>query len=184
MRCFVAVPLPDALAGRVGAVQRRLGRGWDRVDVRWSDPAAAHVTLKFLGRVEPAGLAALQAMLAAEASEHRATRVSLGTVGAFPSPRRARVVWLGLGDGGDALAQIAAGIDRGAAALGFAPEARLYTPHLTLGRVRAPRAGANLAGTLDVAVRGSWTVDAIVLYESRLRPAGAVHVPLAAWPLA
>jgi 2'-5' RNA ligase len=186
MRCFVALPLPDALRERIAALQVEAKKACRDVDVRWTAPASLHVTLKFLGEVGPDRVAELDHALVPCVAAHGAPRLALAGVGAFPSPARARVVWLGVTEGAAALIDLASAIDRALAPLGVAPESRPFTVHLTLGRVRAPRRGADLTTALAGlagAAAGAWTPHAVVLYESHLRPDGAIHEARAEWPL-
>lgn len=186
MRCFVAIPLPDEVKGKVAAVAGEARRQCGDVDVRWTAPASLHLTLKFLGSVGADRFDAVRAAIGGAADGVRLPVLSLAGLGAFPRPRQARVLWLGVTDGAAELVDLAAAIDRGLAALGFEPERRPFAPHLTLGRVRAPR-GADLRDALAAcgsATAGSWAPEAVILYESHLHPRGARHEARAVWPLA
>jgi 2'-5' RNA ligase len=187
MRCFVAIPLPDEVKAKVAAVQTEARRRCGDVDMRWTAPASLHLTLKFLGTVAAERFDAVRTTLDRAVEGVRLPVLSLAGLGAFPQPRRARVLWLGVTDGAAALVDLAAAMDRASAALGFEPERRPFAPHLTLGRVRAPRGGGDLRDALaagEGATAGSWTPEAVVLYESHLRPGGALHEARAVWPLA
>lgn len=184
MRCFVAIPLPADVREGVAAVQRQAREACGSVDMRWIAPTSMHLTLKFLGNVPADRLDAIREVLTSCVAGSHLPRVSLSGVGAFPSPRRAQVVWLGVAEGAAAVGDLAAAIDGTLAPLGFEPEARPFAAHLTLGRVRAPRRGADLRGALAALCRvhaGSWTPHSVVLYESHLRPSGAVHEVRAEW---
>jgi len=182
MRCFLALPLPAAICRGVTAVQEALRIRCGEADVRWSRPETSHLTLQFLGNVERDRMLALVPALGAEVATHRIARLALHGVGAFPSPRRARVLWLGVTDGGPALIHLANALWRVTSPLGVPAESKPFTPHLTLGRVRAPQRGADLAAAIAACAPsdgGAWTPDAVVLFESRLHPKGAVHEALA-----
>jgi 2'-5' RNA ligase len=107
--------------------------------------------------------------------------VAAGGLGGFPSLGRPRVLWVGIARGVAEIAALAAAVDRATAGLGFPPESRPFRGHLTVARVRSPRGlpalveAVRAAGAPDF---GAWTVSEVVLYESRLRPTGAVHVPV------
>jgi 2'-5' RNA ligase len=76
------------------------------------------------------------------------------------------------------LVALAGDIDRALVPLGFAPEARPFQAHLTIGRVRSPRDAGALAKALEAEAAttlGAWTAGEVVLYQSRLKPTGAVH---------
>lgn len=186
MRCFVAVELPDEVRTRVTHLQDELRAAAPAADVRWTPPAQMHLTLRFLGEVaEDRRDALVQALAAAVPSAP--IRVVAEGAGAFPTARRPRVVWAGVGEGGAALGALASSVDEALARLGIPPEGRPFRPHVTLGRVRAPGGLGHMAATLEARREvplGAWQVRSVVLYRSRLNPAGAVHEALAHVPLA
>ena len=177
-RAFVAVQPPDDVLDAVGAAVRRLEslvHGG-----RWSAREQRHLTLQFLGNhadVEAVG-DALHALAV------RAGDVRIGGGGAFPSARRARVLWLGVTEGAELLAQLAAAVGALLAPLGHAPEERSYHPHLSLARWKAPADARPVVEALgDAPVGPAWRVEHVVLYESRLHPKGAQYTPHAVVPL-
>lgn len=182
----MAIPLPADVREQAAAVQGQAREACRDVDVRWVAPASLHVTLKFLGTVGAERLGELSRALQTATAQHRIPRISLGGVGVFPSPRHARALWLGVTEGAAALGELADAIERALGPLGFDAETRPFMPHLTLGRVRSPRRGADLRGALDPLARlaaGSWSPRVTVLYESHLRPTGAAYEVRAECPL-
>ncbi len=106
-------------------------------------------------------------------------------LGAFPTPTRPRVIWAGVDEGAAQAATLARRVDEALVALGFAPEPRAFAAHVTLGRVRAPRANPRLAEALAASgTFGRQRVDRLVLMRSQLSPRGARYTELAAAPLA
>ncbi|HSO28146.1 MAG TPA: RNA 2',3'-cyclic phosphodiesterase, partial [Anaerolineales bacterium] len=108
--------------------------------------------------------------------------------GAFPSVRRARVIWTGVQAPPD-LIQLQRAIEAETARLGYAAEERGFTPHLTLGRV-SRNANANDArrisqalDELQVGFLGAMRVEAVHLFRSDLKPGGAVYTRLFTAPL-
>ena len=187
MRCFVAVPVPAEVCATVGRVQDEVRRACEGADIRWTRPDTMHLTLKFLGNVDGTQVPAVGRALAAEVPRHAVARLALGGVGAFPSPSRARVVWLAVREGADALAAVASGVDRALSGLGVGAENRPLSPHLTLGRARDARRAPDLRSAfaaLDQTEAGAWSPRAVVLFESQLRPSGAVHRAIDEYPLA
>jgi 2'-5' RNA ligase len=172
-RAFVAVAPPDAVLDAVATATE----DFELEDGRRTMRAQWHVTLQFLGNA--ADIDAVAAVLAGLATTRG--RARLGGAGAFPSARRATVLWLGLTEGADLLTTLAGEVARRLGPLGFQPEKRPFHPHLTLGRTKAPR---DLRGTVDrLAPRDygpAWNVDEVIVYESRLRRTGAEYVPRAA----
>ena len=182
MRCFLALPLPAAICQGVTAVQEALRPVCDKADVRWSRPEASHLTLQFFGNVDRERILGLVPALGEEVATRRIARLALHGVGAFPSPRRARVLWLGVTDGAAEVTDLADAVRRVTEPLGLPSDTKPFRPHVTLGRVRAPVRGADLTSAVAACAAGdagAWTPDAVILYESRMQPSGAVHEPLA-----
>jgi RNA 2',3'-cyclic 3'-phosphodiesterase len=154
-------------------------------DVAWVARDNLHLTLKFLGGVEPDRLDTLAEALVAAVARHPGFDLVVRGLGAFPSRTRPRVLWAGVDAGGAALATLAAGIDDAIEPLGFAREARPFSAHVTLGRVREPRSDPRLAGALTLdEVFGRQRVLRVSLMRSELSPRGARYTELAAAPLA
>jgi RNA 2',3'-cyclic 3'-phosphodiesterase len=188
-RLFVALDPDEAVRAGVAAAiaSLRLAAGPAGRQLRFGDPATVHLTLRFLGDVAEARVESVAAAVAAAAAESRPLSLEVRGAGAFPSPRRARVAWLGLGGDLAPLAALAAGLDRHLAPLGFAAESRPFTPHLTVARARAPGGAHGLAASLEAASAAlapvPWRAEALTLFESHLERAGARHLPLLRAPL-
>lgn len=185
MRCFIAIDLPPPVRDALLEAQTALRAAAPRADVRWVACDQLHLTLKFLGAVADADVPRVSTVLDVVAADAAPIALAAGGLGAFPSARRPRVLWGGLTEGAAALAALAAAIDRAVAPLGFPRETRPFSAHLTIGRVRSPRGTGPLAAAVSPGVRlfGSWTATAVVLYQSRLHPSGAVHTPVTTHPL-
>ena len=171
-------------------VRQQLAGAVDRLrshvtDVAWIAPSNLHVTLKFLGQVEPERAAPLGDALRAAVAAEPAFDVAVRGLGAFPSPMRPRVLWAGLDDPKRALATLAERVDVCCAELGFARESRAFAAHVTLGRVREPRRQPALATALARGNDfGAVRVDRVSLMRSELSPRGARYSELAGAPLA
>ena len=170
-RAFVAVQPPGAVLDAVDAAVA--GAMADVTGARFTTREQRHLTLQFLGnRVDLAAVSNALHALAVRAGD-----VQLGGAGAFPSARRARVLWVGIASGAEFLVQLAASVGALLAPLGHEPEARPYHPHLTLARWKTPadaRAVVEKFGTDPIGE--PWQVDEVVLYESLLRRTGAQYV--------
>ena len=108
--------------------------------------------------------------------------VQVRGLGAFPTASRPRVLWAGA-PGSPAFTRLAEGVDQALAALGLPPEARGFTPHVTLGRIREPRRDAALTEALETAAArpfGALRVERLSLMRSDLSPRGARYTELAA----
>ena len=152
-------------------------------DVGWVGRDNFHVTLKFLGGVEAARLDAIAAALAGAAATCGPFDLGVSGLGAFPSRTRPRVLWAGIDDGAAATATLAGHVDRVLAPLGFPPEGRVFSAHVTLGRVRTPAPNPRLAEALSGGVLGRQRVDRLSLMRSELSPGGSRYTELAAVPL-
>jgi RNA 2',3'-cyclic 3'-phosphodiesterase len=180
LRLFLALDLPEGHRRRAGDVAEELrGRGWD---ARWVAPDNHHVTLRFLGATEEAAVPALRDALAPVARSSPSLQLALRGLGAFPTPRRARVLWAGVHDPSGTLPLLAAAMERALEPLGWKPEGRPYTAHLTLARLRAARSVEPLPPDPFEGLE-PFSVAEVVLYRSRLHPSGARYTRIDGFPL-
>ena len=184
IRAFVAVNLDPGLREGLVQVQERLKA--TRADVGWVRPENLHLTLRFLGQVEEARLHAAAEAVAAATSGFGPFRFVLGGLGAFPTPRTARVVWIGVSHGAEKLASLQAKVEEGLESVGFPPEERAFSAHLTLGRVRGPGHREQLAVALTsmpAEPLGEMVLHRIELMKSDLNPGGPRYSVLQSFPL-
>jgi 2'-5' RNA ligase len=185
IRTFAAVPLSPALSQAIGEVIADLQCRLD--DVKWVLPGNAHLTLQFFGGIEEEAVPALASALAGVAAQVAPFPIEVRATGAFPSLRRARVLWLGVDEPDGALSELAEAVMRATKALGYEVEDRPYEPHLTIGRCRSKHGavkGAEQAlGALAERSFGQQIVNEIVLFRTILGPEGPTYVPLERVPL-
>ncbi len=181
MRLFLGVfPPPEVREAAYAAMAPlREGRG----GVAWVKPANLHFTLRFLGALEDEAAARAAAAGREAVAGARAFDAALGPPGAFPNPRRARVLWLGMAAGADALVARAEALDAALRARGFPPADHPFTPHLTLGRVRAREEDWRAALEAAPALGMGFRVDRISLVESRLSAQGSTYLVREEFPL-
>ncbi len=148
--------------------------------VRWTRPENVHLTLKFLGDIREEVLNDLCAALEETCRHHAPFDVGLTGLGAFPSARRARILWAGVGAGSERLCSLATDVDAAFAPLGFEREGRPYVPHLTLGRVRGRPASFDLS---RASVNLGFRAQRAELVESTLTEEGAVYRTVEAFAL-
>jgi 2'-5' RNA ligase len=179
-RAFVAVVPPDAVLDALDTRVRGLTD--EATPLRWLPRQQRHLTLAFLGGVDDAD--GLTGSLAAAARAVAPVALQLGGGGAFPSPRRASVLWVGVAAGRAELTALATAV--AAATEGFARHAddRPFHPHVTVARGARPRPLGGLVDALGSDPIGPpWTAREVRLVESDTRPDGAIHTVQARLPL-
>jgi 2'-5' RNA ligase len=178
-RAFVAIRPPpsvlDAIEARVAPVEMPAGRRASRD--QW------HITVQFLGN--DAELSAVATAFERDPLDLGAAEVSFGAADALGSSRRARILALELDQGVQWTRALAAQVERRLAPLGHVrdPREETFRPHLTLARFRQPsdlRPFSRAIGPEPVGP--AWRVEEVVLYQSVLRPQGALHVARARVP--
>lgn len=179
VRAFFAVALEGDVLRAAAAELARLRAAPGADAVRFVRPEGLHVTLRFLGEIPRERVAPTAAAVRAELARVAPFDAALGDVHAFPSPRRPRVVALELGPEAP-VATLAAAVERGVVAAGFAPEPRPFRSHVTLGRVRAGRRldPGLIASDAASADPVTFAVRSVVLYESTLATGGSQYLPL------
>jgi 2'-5' RNA ligase len=182
IRAFIAVNLAPVVIEEIAKVQSALQSAGG--DVRWVRMEGIHLTLKFLGDIARPQVEPILATLREALQEQPALLVHARGLGAFPNLKRPRVVWVGLI--GDGLKRLSDTIETALMPLDFPPEERDFKPHLTLGRVRTLRGWEQVlavAKTHEQADFGQSRVEEVTLYQSDLRPDGAVYHQLGSIPL-
>ncbi len=196
LRAFIGVPLPATYQDGLAALIRTW-RGRIRPEPSWTKTGNWHLTLKFLGDVPEAQLPELRAALAAVPLQ--AFTLCAGGGGVFPPAAATgkappRVLWAGLAQGGEACEALAGLLEQALAPLGYAPERRPFSPHLTLARMRVPSRNDRRRTPPPAPTPNAWAallehlaslawpevrVDRFVLWKSTLSPGGSVYEPLA-----
>jgi len=176
VRLFVALNLPETVRKSLAACVRPLqSMGFA---LRWMTAAQVHLTLKFLGDVEPEREGDLVAALGRACTGARPVTLSLGGFGVFPHYDRPRVVWVGVAPE-PALELLQHRMEQEFAPLGFPTEARAFRPHITLGRAgtaASPRRFDQLESALaDLSFDATAVIMTVDLMQSALQSGGAVY---------
>jgi len=176
VRTFLGVPLTEELREAIHSLQSGLK---SRIrDIRWSRPENLHLTLHFFGETEQENLEKIRVSVLSVKRCHRPFQVDVIGLGAFPSLRRPKVIWLGLNPQNQ-LGQLHRDCRRALHAAGLVTDSRSYSPHLTIGRAKNRTNELTVLGSeLGHQLVGHLPVDRLILYESRLKPGGAEHIPL------
>lgn len=136
MRLFIAVNFPEKIKRTLGAFIRGLSQ--IPSDLKWVREENLHLTVQFLGNVPEERVPAVSAALQKSVTGIAPFRLVLKGVGVFPSVERPRVLWAGIGGETAPLLILQRQVQREMGLMGFEPEKRKYSPHLTLARARSP----------------------------------------------
>lgn len=186
IRAFIAVDIPEDVRAAVEEAQARLKRAHTGVKISWVKLASAHLTLQFLGYVEETVVEKIKVALETVARRHEAFELPVRGAGAFPNENRPRVLWVGCDDTEGKLKALAAAVQTAMQPLGFEPEHREFSAHLTLGRLKFPRPDVALTRALDSIkdkAFGTLRVEAMHLVQSELHPEGSIYTKLSSHDL-
>jgi 2'-5' RNA ligase len=185
IRSFIAVELPGDLKQALAELQRQF-RAAGNSPVKWVEPSNIHLTLKFLGDVDTGIIGKITAAIEEAVRGFPPFSIEASKLGVFPNMNRVQIIWVGLYGELEKLGQLQKRIDASLKDLGFAPENRPFTPHLTLGRVRdfaRPEERQKLARLItDTSFEGKYkiSVNAVNLMQSQLTREGPIYTKLAA----
>jgi RNA 2',3'-cyclic 3'-phosphodiesterase len=180
MRTFIAIEIPDVIKVTLTDAQRKL-KASGMVDASWSRPEGIHLTLKFLGDVSDSKVPDIINGLRHAIEKTGMFRLEVGSIGTFPNPKNARVVWVGLSGDVEKLSYLQTAVEDAVNHIGFERDERAFTPHLTLGRIKYIRSRDGwlkaLAEVKDICSSG-FDVTAVSLIKSELKPSGAVYTEI------
>ena len=183
LRTFLAIRIDPHMEQAICSAQSQLEHRL--TGIRWMTHENLHLTLKFLGSTEESKINPVAEAIAEAVSSTQPFSFTGRGIGFFPDIKRARVLWVGLE--GSELKPLAEEVEKTLEPLGFAREKRGFVPHLTIGRWRQFFTQAN---SLKEEMErwkdhdfGCSTVEEVVLFQSVLKPAGAVYSPLRVIPV-
>lgn len=182
MRLFLAFDVPEG-------EKRKLENALQKVrtqlpSARWIPRGSWHLSLKFLGEVADDKVERLFDLASESAKSSTPFEARLVGAGAFPSTRRARVLWVGVEERpAGSIATLAADLEGKAGPAGFRQEARAHKPHLTVARLREPGPVVGEIASLADFEGGSFELSSFVLFRSHLSPKGAEYENLGSFPL-
>jgi len=184
IRAFIAIELTQNVETVLKRLQLDLGVGKD-TPVKWVIPHSIHLTLKFLGNISPKMVSEITGVMENSAQNTKPFSLLVSELGVFPNTRSPRIIWVGLKGNTDILLGLQKCLDQSLAYLGFAPESKPFSPHLTLGRVRngikptQRRALAEKLSATKLKSRPVLYVSVVKLMQSELTPQGAIYTQLA-----
>jgi len=180
IRSFIAIELPEALKQELARLQGKLQQprqSW----IKWVDPQSIHLTLKFFGNINMATIPPITKAMEAAVQGIPPIHLEVSGLGAFPNLKRVQVVWVGVGGETAVLRHLQRSLESHLAPLGFVPEKREFSAHLTLARLRhqatpseRERLGQIIAATRFNTVH-TIKVEAINLMKSHLTREGAIY---------
>ena len=183
IRSFIAIELSKEAKKGLAGLKKELEKDEHKF-VKWVDPGGIHLTLKFLGNIPSMRVTEISEAMKKAAQGISPFLLEISGLGAFPSLKQARVLWVGVSGELDKLSRLQQNIDSALAALGFAKEERPFVPHLTLARIRegasAPERTSfgELVGSTAFEDKYPIEVEAVRLMRSQLTPAGALYTCL------
>jgi 2'-5' RNA ligase len=194
IRAFFAVEPSQSLRADLTTLQQELKRTIEPemkrgMRISWVQPASLHLTLKFLGDIDEQMVDPLHVALEQALGNHSAVDVPLERLGSFPRPHNPRVLWIGpsedweRGAEAERVVEIYSAIEQACEGLGFLRDARSFSPHLTLARIKSGerQAGVALAkrGIQDRSLSlGALAMESAALMKSELKPTGSIYTKL------
>ncbi len=176
LRAFVAFELPEEILQHARSLQASLKEMG--VKLRWVKPQNIHLTLKFLGQIPVAHIAAVETAMQSAVQGQGPLRLTVQGMGVFPGIKRPRVLWTGLGGNLDCLQKLALRLETALESQGFAREKRPFKAHLTLARIKTRPQPQRLLHAIEKLGHYpplAFTAKQMVLFESELRPQGAIY---------
>jgi len=183
MRTFLCIPIDEALRVKLADLSSRLQR-LVHVRANWVRAENFHLTVRFLGEIDPMLTLDLQRCLRAVLKHIPPFVASINKLGAFPSTERPRVVWAG-GRAADPFVELISLLEQELTQLGFPRERKPSMSHVTLARIKGKVDDSVEEAMRSLARIPCWDLQAkqLVLMESRLTSRGAVYSPLFSLPM-
>jgi 2'-5' RNA ligase len=179
IRTFIALELPPAVISLLHKVQQDLKRM--NIRARWVRPENIHITLKFLGDINPGDIDKIGAAMTAAAIEFPPVTLTVRGIGVFPGIKRPRVIWVGLGGDIRSLLSLQSRLEQELAGAGFPKDKRSFKAHLTLGRIKqsaGPAVSRQMISEYATLSSDEFSCNQVILLKSDLKPAGAVYSKL------
>jgi 2'-5' RNA ligase len=175
LRLFIGLDLPENIKDKLGAIEEELKKFVS--SGKWVRRENLHLTLKFLGYCEEDKVEAISQKIKEVAQIRQTFDFRLRNLGAFPSIKRARVLWVGINEGAREFQALQEEIDKAVTDLGFPPEERQFHPHITVARLKIPRRlDENRLQNLSSQIPDeTLKARSIILFQSKLTPKGAEY---------
>ena len=176
-RTFIGIDIGDAIRTNTTALIKDLSK--TGAAVKWVAPESMHVTLLFLGEVDDRELHAVCKAVKEVAGGEPPFPLRVSGLGAFPTARRPKILWAGIVEGVEPLQRLNAALEERMLELGcYRKEERGYSPHLTLGRVKADADSFTMAAEIPKRLAwegGRFAVEEVLVFSSELDRDGPVY---------
>jgi 2'-5' RNA ligase len=179
MRLFIALELDEETRSELAEEIAHLAGHHPKI--RWVAPENLHVTLQFLGNVEDNAVPEICAAMDEAAAVSSPFDLEIRDLGCFPRPDRPRVVWAGCGIGSEQTVRLARDLGAVLEPIGFPPEKRAFTPHVTIGRVKQPGHAQGIETLLadpQTVLFGHMDVPHMTLFMSETKREGPRYSPM------
>lgn len=178
IRCFIAIELSQEIQDILGKIENELQKTIS--GVKWVKPDNIHLTLKFLGHIEKETVEKIKKIISEIVKDAKPFKIRLLSAGAFPSPSRPRVIWIGVDEENKEGSHLANLIEEKLAPLGIEKESRAFHPHLTLARVKFLKDKSSVKNALTSlkVPSAEMTATKITLFQSTLAREGAIYTVL------
>ncbi|MEO0131770.1 MAG: RNA 2',3'-cyclic phosphodiesterase [candidate division WOR-3 bacterium] len=191
LRSFIALPIPDRLKTEIAVMIEEFTREFSNVSaplpIKWVSRENLHITLVFLGEISSDFLNKTQDILKELTKTVTPFKVQLRGLGAFPNPRSARVVWIGIKEGAEQISYFQNKLEEALMTIGYKPEERKFHPHLTIGRIKVPLTGPNKEKFLKILETNYqsevFPINNVILFKSTLTPSGPIYEIIKEFPL-
>ncbi|MBI4305521.1 MAG: RNA 2',3'-cyclic phosphodiesterase [Chloroflexi bacterium] len=187
-RAFVALDLPEVIRRKLTALKYKMPPG-PASALRWLEPHGIHLTIRFLGDIDPNRVPEISERLNLAALQSTPFMLELAATGIFPSSQRPNVFWVGLAGEIQRLSQFQGRVEGALSAAGFEPDERGFHPHLTIARIskrarpREARAAAEAFAKLTIEPGARFKVESLTFFRSHLLESGPRYEALSIAPL-
>jgi 2'-5' RNA ligase len=178
MRSFLAFDLEsEPVRQRLAGVQKSLVQ--TGADLKLVEPQNIHMTIRFIGDIAPNMVEKIFEQM--QQVQFAPFDARIGGLGVFPDLRYPRVVWAGITEGADQLKSVFSQLEPRLRGLGFSPDPKGFSPHLTIARVKSGKNKAQLADFVTKNTRydfGPVRAECLRLKKSELTPKGPIYSTL------
>jgi 2'-5' RNA ligase len=177
MRLFIAFPVSKEIKNKIAKLQKDLKSKVVDEKISWVNPDNIHLTIKFLGEVDPEKVEVIGKIMAKSINRVGVFEMNIENGGVFPSKNKPRVMWVGCNDPTENISKIKKSMDNALKKLGFKKEKKKFNAHLTIGRIRSMKKISNCVDALlsNEILFGKMKMQKIQLISSRLSPQGSEY---------